>query len=160
MTQEISDLLMEVASQTLEQLAFIFSFPDDMNADAIWDEETTGCHVTYSGPSQGDLLLIISNAAMPELASNMLGMDEEEAPPVDQQKDALKEVLNVICGNLLPKIGGTEAVFDIQAPEILEAEAAKTLTNDFMANPQGCASARLSLDDGECQLYLRSERDT
>lgn len=160
MTQETSDLLMEVASQTLEQLAFIFSFPDDMDTDAIWDEAATGCHVTYNGPSQGDLLLIISNAAMPELASNMLGMDEEEAPPVDQQKDALKEALNVICGNLLPKIGGTEAVFDIQAPEILEAEAAKALMNDFMANPQGCASARLSLDDGECQLYLRSERDT
>jgi len=160
MNQEISELLMEVAGQTLEQLAFIFSFPDDMDPDAIWEEEATGCHVTYSGPQQGDLLLIISNAAMPELASNMLGMDEDEAPPEDQQKDALKEALNVICGNLLPRIGGTEAVFDIQPPEILETEATKTMLNDFKANPQGCASARLSLDDGECQLYLHSPSDT
>ena len=160
MTQKHSELLMEVAGQTLEQLAFIFSFPDDMEPDAIWEAETTGCHVTFSGPSQGDLLLIISNAAMPELASNMLGLDEEETPPEDQQKDALKEALNVICGNLLPKIGGTEAVFDIQAPEILEAEAAKTLLDDFKADPQGCASAFLSLDDGECQLYMRSKNET
>jgi chemotaxis protein CheY-P-specific phosphatase CheC len=108
---------------------------------------------------QGDLLLIISDAAMPELASNMLGMDEEETPPEDQQRDAVKETLNVICGNLLPKIGGVEAVFDIQAPEILEAEALKMLLNDFKADPKGCASARLSLDDGECQLYMRSQSD-
>lgn len=160
MTQKRSELLLEVAGQTLEQLAFIFSFPDDMDPDAIWEEEATGCHVTYRGPSQGDLLLIISNAAMPELASNMLGMDEEETPPEDQQKDALKEALNVICGNLLPKIGGSEAVFDIQAPEILDAQAAKTLLDEFKADPQGCASARLSLDDGECQLYMRSQSTT
>lgn len=160
MTQKHSELLMEVAGQTLEQLAFIFSFPDDMDTNAVWEEEMTGCHVTFSGPLQGDLLLIISNAAMPELASNMLGMDEEETPPEDQQKDAVKEALNVICGNLLPKIGGVEAVFDIQAPEILETGAAKTLLDDFKADPQGCASALLSLDDGECQLYMRSQSDT
>jgi chemotaxis protein CheY-P-specific phosphatase CheC len=160
MTQKHSELLMEVAGQTLEQLAFIFSFPDDMDTDAVWEEEMTGCHVTFRGPLQGDLLLIISNAAMPELASNMLGMDEEETPPEDQQKDAVKEALNVICGNLLPKIGGVEAVFDIQAPEILEAGAAKALLNDFKADPHGCASALLSLDDGECQLYMRSQSDT
>jgi chemotaxis protein CheY-P-specific phosphatase CheC len=159
MNQERSDLLREVAGQTLEQLAFIFSFPDDMDPDAIWEEAATGCHVTFNGPSQGELLLIISNAAMPELASNMLGMDEEEAPPEDQQKDALQEALNVICGNLLPKIGGTEAVFDIQAPKIIETGSVKTLLDDFKADPQGCASAFLSLDDGGCQLYMRVKSD-
>ena len=74
MNQEHSDLLMEIAAQTLEQLAFIFSFPDDTDPDAIWEEAATGCHVGFSGPSQGELLLLISNAAMPELTSNMLEM--------------------------------------------------------------------------------------
>ena len=155
MTQEHSDLLMEIAGQTLEQLAFIFSFPDDTDPEAIWEEAATGCHVVFSGPSQGELVLLISNAAMPELASNMLGMDEDEAPPEDQQRDALREALNVICGNLLPRIGGNEAVYDIQPPEIIDAGAAHSLLDQLKTDPRQYASAHLSLDDGGCQLYMR-----
>jgi hypothetical protein len=155
MNQEHFDLLAEIAAQTLEQLAFIFSFPDDTDPDAIWQEAATGCHVEFSGPSQGELLLIISNAAMPELTSNMLGMEEDEVPPEDQQCDALREALNVICGNLLPRIGGTEAVYDIRPPEILDAAAARALLDQLKTDPREYASALLSLDDGGCQLYMR-----
>ena len=154
MTQEHSELLLEIAGATLEQLAFIFSFPDDMDPEAIWEEDVTGCQVTFSGPSEGGLLVIISTAALPELTANMLGLDDGVAPPEDHQKDALREALNVICGNLLPRLGGVEAVFDIQAPEILGAETARTQLEKIKSDPQGCASALLSLDDGECQLYL------
>ena len=157
MHHEHSDVLMEVAGETLEQLAFIFSFPDDMDPDAIWAESVTGCHVTFSGHAKGGVLMLISSAALPELAANMLGLEEDETPPDDQQKDALREALNVICGNLLPRIGGVEAIFDIQAPEILEAEALKAMMNEYRSEPQGYASALLSLDEGECQLYFRSK---
>jgi len=156
MQHEHSELLMEVAGETLEQLAFMFSFPDDMDPDAIWEESVTGCHVSFTGHTPGGLLMLISSAALPELAANMLGLEEDETPPVDQQKDALREALNVICGNLLPRVGGVEAVFDIQAPEILETEAARSMMNEYRSNPQGCASALLSLDEGECQLYFRT----
>ena len=157
MHHEHSDVLMEVAGETLEQLAFIFSFPDDVDPDAIWTEDVTGCHVTFNGHAQGGLLMLISSAALPELAANMLGLEEDGAPPVEQQKDALQEALNVVCGNLLPRIGGVEAVFDIQKPQILGAEAAKALIKEYQSDPQGYASAFLSLDEGECQLYLRSK---
>jgi CheY-specific phosphatase CheX len=45
----------------------------------------------------------------------MLGAESEEISP-DQQKDALKEATNVVCGNFLPEIAGPEAVFHIDAP--------------------------------------------
>lgn len=157
MNHEHSEVLMEVAGETLEQLAFIFSFPDDMDPGAIWEEEVLGCHVTFNGPFEGDLLLIISAAALPELTANMLGLQEDEAPLEDQQKDALRETLNVICGNLLPRIGGVEAVFDIQAPEVVDTAAAKAILEEQQADPQSCASATLSLDEGECQLYLHTK---
>lgn len=156
MPHEHSDVLLEVAGETLEQLAFIFSFPDDMDPDAIWEHAVTGCHVSFSGPSRGELLLLISTAALPELASNMLGLDEAETPPDDQQKDALREALNVICGNLLPRIGGVDAVFDIEAPTLIGADAARALRDEYMADGRECATAFLSLDEGECQLYLRT----
>lgn len=155
MNPERSEILMEVAGETLEQLAFIFSFPGETDAEAIWEEQVTACQVTFSGPSKGELLMVISSSAMPELTANMLGLDEDEPPMQNQQCDALKESLNVICGNLLPRIGGEEAIFDIQAPEILDVDATRVRLEEFKQDPNGCASAHLSLDEGECHLYLR-----
>lgn len=156
MTPNHSETLLEVAGETLEQLAFVFSFPEQNDPQAVMDADVTGARVNFSGPLQGELLLVISSAVLPELAANMLGLDEGEVPPEDQQKDALREALNVICGNLLPRIGGVEAVFDIQPPEILDAADAKARLADCQSNPAGWSGAALSLDEGECQLYLRS----
>jgi hypothetical protein len=70
-------------------------------------------------------------------------------------KDALREALNVICGNLLPRIGGTEAVYDIQAPGDSGRRCCRSLLDQIKTDPRGYASALLSLDDGGCQLYMR-----
>lgn len=155
MTHNHSEQLLEVAGETLEQLAFVFSFPDESDPDALWEAEVAGARVAFSGPLQGELLLAISPAAVPELTANMLGLDDGAVPPEDQQLDALKEALNVICGNLLPRIGGAEAVFDIQPPEILDAAAAKGCVHAWRQQTSAFSSAALSLDGGECRLYLR-----
>lgn len=151
-----SEPLMEVAGETLEQLAFMFSFPDDMDPDAIWAADVVGAQVGFDGPVTGNLLLAISSAALPELTANMLGLDEDAAIPEDQQKDALKEALNVICGNLLPRIGGVEAVFDIRPPVILDTDTVRQKVAAARENPGAWSSALLSLDEGACQLYLRT----
>ena len=155
MSRSYSQILSEVAAETLEQLAFIFSFAEDPEEDAIWDEDVTGCHVTFSGPHQGEILLVINSAVLPELAANMLGMDDDEEPPQEHQEDALKEALNVICGNLLPKIGGVEAVFDISAPAIHPVAEMQPKVEALKTVPAGCGTAFLSLDEGECHIYLR-----
>jgi hypothetical protein len=52
----------------------------------------------------------------------MLGL----VPPLARtiQVDALGEVTNVICGNVLPALAGRDAVFDLGAPRPLDAHAA------------------------------------
>ena len=49
MNHEYSEALMEIAGETLEQLAFIFSFPDDMDPESIWEEDVIACRVAFSG---------------------------------------------------------------------------------------------------------------
>jgi chemotaxis protein CheY-P-specific phosphatase CheC len=156
MTRNHSELLTEVTGETLEQLAFVFSFPDEVDPAAISEAAVTGVQVTFSGPQQGKLLLVVSSAVLAELAANMLGLDDGETPPEDQQKDALREAVNVICGNLLPRIGGVEAVFDIQPPAILDSAAVKAHFDECQANAAEWSCAALSLDEGECQVYLRT----
>ena len=51
---------------------------------------------------------------LPGLAANMLGVDE--APGSAEQADALGELANVLCGNLLPAIAGEQHVFILEAP--------------------------------------------
>ena len=155
MRHDYSLLLSEVAADTIEQLAFIFSFPDDPDESAFWDEAVTGCHVTFGGPHQGEILLAANSAVLPELAANMLGLDDEDAPPLEHQEDALREALNVICGNLLPKIGGVEAVFNISTPAVVPGEEMRNRVVTFkMASPD-FGAAYLSTDEGECLIYLR-----
>jgi CheY-specific phosphatase CheX len=72
--------------------------------------------VNFRGPMKGTLLVSINGDILPTLASNMLG--EDEFPSALQQEDALKELANVICGNLLPMIAGPAAVFDLSEPQL------------------------------------------
>ena len=155
MSREYSQILSEVAVETLEQLAFIFSFADEPDENAIWETDAIGCHVRFSGSQQGELLMTINRTVLPEMAANMLGLDDDEEALPQQQHDALKEALNIICGNLLPTIGGVEAVYDISAPTIHSMREMRCKVAALKADKGDYGAAFLSLDDGECHIYLR-----
>ena len=153
MNEQAIEILTRVAGETLEQLAFIFSFPEE-ERDTLEDDSLVATSVSFAGPFSGTLVMTISAQILQELTANMLGMDDEEEIALDQQHDALKETINVICGNLLPAIAGKKAVFDLDAPKIIdEAEAIKKAakTNDGRAPT---AIVRLDIDDEPCDLFL------
>ncbi|MEO8621157.1 MAG: chemotaxis protein CheX [bacterium] len=103
--------LAATVTRTLEDMCFFYVSPvlTDEQRDAHLDG---AMEVTFCGPRAGRLVVSLSGDTLPTLASNMLG-DADGSP--DMQRDALGEVANVICGNLLPIIGGTGAVYSIGA---------------------------------------------
>ncbi len=149
MSDEIAEVLHSVAEQTFEQLAFLFPVPEDM-AQVPADPESSGVRVRFSGPLEGELILSVSTASLPELVRSMLGLDDDDAVDAGLQHDALGELLNVVCGNLLPEIADSKAVFDLAAPELLEPGP----PDQALAgrSPQG--RARMSLDEGFVELIL------
>ena len=56
------------------------------------------------------------------LAANMLGVSDAEAD-ARTRRDALGEVANVVCGNVLPLVGGRHAVFHLGAPHAVALDA-------------------------------------
>ena len=75
--------------------------------------------IDFSGPIKGMMLIVLSGQILSMLTGNMLG---DDAPPTQKQlEDALRELANVICGNLLPHLGGSDAVFDIGIPRVRDA---------------------------------------
>ena len=149
MKQQLKNILTAVANETLEKLAFLFAFPDDERVNDGPDPAVVG-RVDFNGYFDGRLLMRISACVIPELANNMLGLDDDAEISNTEQQDALKEILNVICGNALPAIAGDQVEFNIAAPEILSQKDTAKLNHE----DQPVCVVRLMLEDGFCDLYL------
>src|SRR5256885_12141673 len=106
MNQNLAHTLLQAAVLTFEDLGFMLPTPelDDQQKRAPLD---TTVSVAFQGPYNGRLVILTCRQMLPTLAANMLGEDEATE---QQQRDALGEVANVICGNMLPGIAGAKAV--------------------------------------------------
>ncbi|GIX47035.1 MAG: hypothetical protein KatS3mg131_1246 [Candidatus Tectimicrobiota bacterium] len=105
--------LAQAAALTFEELCFVVAEPQPPTAQGDVRADMAVA-VAFSGPFAGVLVVQLEQALLEVLAANMLG---DEAPPsAAQQEDALKEIANVICGNVLPRLAGAEQVFRLQAP--------------------------------------------
>jgi hypothetical protein len=129
--------LLHTAVQTFEDLCFV-SPEAEIAAQPRNTPVDAAVRVTFWGPFKGTLVLTLYGGLLPGLAADMLG--EDTIPPEHQQYDALGEIANVICGNVLPKIAGSEEVFQLQAPE--------------MATPQGTTGEEVSVPAAEAQFGL------
>jgi len=151
MNERVAQTLVDETIDTLEKLAFIFAESED-DMDQFADAERITVSADFSGPCSGALVMEFGVDGLSELAANMLGLDEDEPISEEEQRDALKEALNIICGNVLPAIAGSEAVFSIASPLLTEGPYGGDTT-------AAKAVARLTLDDGFIILYLFSDGD-
>jgi hypothetical protein len=144
-----SEILTGVVADTLEKLAFLFAAPLEGPAPEDMGELAT-VRVRFSGPLCGAMQLSLSQPVLAELAANMLGADDGTALSADEQHDALRELINVICGNLLPLIGGSSAEFNIETPFIPAAGV-----SDFGKFGPENAVSNLAVENGICLVALQ-----
>ncbi len=153
MIQAINDILYRIAEEVLEKIAFIFSFPEKDRVPIPF-ESAVVASVSFSGLFDGVLLMAVSQQVLPELTGNMLGIDMDEETSMEEQHDALKELINVICGNLLPAIAGKQMIFNVETPQVIEASSVSDLEGEL------AAIAKLSIEDsGHCDIlfYVKGE---
>ena len=153
MRAKLEEIMSQVTIETLEKLAFMFAFPDEDEEGEPGDSMVAGS-ISFTGPFSGTLIMTISIEALQELAGNMLGLDDGEETTEDHRSDALKETMNVICGNLLPAIAGDEVVFDIGVPGILSADQEMKKGAGIPDGLEPSAKVNLDLDEGQCVLFL------
>lgn len=146
MNAAISSRLAEVTTDTLERLAFIFASPV-ADGPAVEESALETVRVDFSGGFTGGLELSLSTSVLVELAANMLGADEGRTLSADEQRDALKELVNVVCGNLLPAVAGRAKEFTIGTP--YPANAGKRGWETPVA------VSHLVLEKGICRMRMR-----
>ena len=147
MNKQTEAVLCRTAGQIFEDLGFILS-SREISQEQKNSPLAATVSVAFRGPFAGNLLIRIYGKVVPALASNMLG--DDSAPSEEMQQDALKEIANVICGNLLPAIAGSSHVFDLDAPVVYHdpAAAAAAIRGNLAAR------ANLGLDYGRAEIEL------
>jgi CheY-specific phosphatase CheX len=114
MQNTMEQCLSQTLAATFEDLALIC--PDFTLSDTQCEAPVdVAMAVSFSGPLNGRLVLKATSHILPGIAENMLGSDSVDGSAVE--RDALGELANVMCGNLLPLIGGAQAVFVLSAPQ-------------------------------------------
>lgn len=133
-----NDILISTCCDVFESLSFMFGEAIDL--DEVESDSETFIHVSisYKGDRAGAINLIVSAETASSLAYNILGIDEgEEELTIESAMDALKELLNTICGQFMTSMFGDEPVFDLTVPEtkiISLDEWLETVTSgDFLA---------------------------
>lgn len=143
MNQQLETALWQAAARTFEEFSFLFPNPQTSQCD---NPPYAAAIIHFHGLFEGTLEITASAELLPVLACNMLGTDE--TPTANLQRDALGEIANVVCGNFLPDLAGTQAVFQIEAPQVV--------TGPDVVRQQGMPTTRLKLsfDEGESEIRL------
>jgi chemotaxis protein CheX len=145
-----NSMLLAAATSTFEQLGFLFA---DYELEGFQEQAPldASARVVFAGPMHGAIEIQLTKALLPELTQNMLG--DEDALDEAVWADALGEVANVICGNILPHIAGPEAVFDLASPQVelsgkgLEPYPGPEVSSGILGIEDGRTRITLFVDD-------------
>jgi chemotaxis protein CheY-P-specific phosphatase CheC len=141
--QECEAVLAEAASEVLETMYFTGVLGPAEEPDA--DRDGWVCvRLSFSGPHCGSFGVRAPGEAARTLASNFLGVDEEEISE-QQMGEVLCELANIICGATLVRLAG-DARFSLTHPEIQPegpAQEARTVV--------------LQLDTGLLEVWFSAE---
>jgi CheY-specific phosphatase CheX len=142
--------LLQAAVLTFEELCFLFPETALTEEQQHAPADAAVC-VRFQGPFHGALQVRLCGQVLPLVAANMLG--EGDTPTPSQQLDALGEIANIICGNLLPHIARAHEVFQLDAPQVVDADdTPASLSMACVTNVQ------LGLEQGRVDLGLWVEQ--
>lgn len=106
--------LFAAAVLTFEELCFLV--PDESTGGELSAKVLCSTRVSFNGPISGDICVSADEDFLPKLVSHIVeGTDVDKAIFLD----GLGEVATIIAGTVLTKIGGTDAVFSIDAPKTI-----------------------------------------
>jgi len=124
-----------IVSDVLGDLAFLVG--DDESPDVPKDAAWLECRISYQGPFNGTLRCWCTRNFALQLAANLLGLSLEDDEANEGMGDAVCEFMNVVCGQFVTAWYGTDPVFNLSIPSVVECPAAPRL--DLGANAGVCA---------------------
>ena len=135
--------------EVVEKLTFMFGEQVDV-ADVVTDAEPwVEARMGFSGDLEGTLAVVVPVSLQTEIASNIMGLDADASYTQDVLDDALRELINVVCGHVIMVLAGDDANFDLHPPQtdVLDGAALDALCAD-------AGTTGYLLDDEPVLLHL------
>ncbi|HNQ65854.1 MAG TPA: chemotaxis protein CheX [Smithella sp.] len=150
MKTKIEKILEEATIKTFEDICFMYLEPELKDSQAALEPDAAA-EVEFHGAYNGRLVIASRGGLFSAIASNILSSDH---PSLQEKKDALGEIANIICGNIVPSLGRRKAGgYKIQSPrhlgrdELLKEEKSKPSAVVILNFNQGRADIKLFVDD-------------
>jgi CheY-specific phosphatase CheX len=146
MKTQIEKVLKEATVRTFEDVCFMYQVPelkDDQKNLAL----EAAAEVKFRGNFTGKLVIEARGGLFSAIAANMLSND---VPNDQQKKDALGEVANIICGNVVPSLGRSEPEYKIESPRCLNKD--DLLKKEKQEKP--LAEIALNFNQGRADIKL------
>ena len=144
---EQKEKIAQALCDVTEKMAFMFG--EEAEQDELLEAAQEGLEVkiSFSGRDKGEITMLSTPDMGVELAANVLGIDHEE---INQEiiEDSLKEWLNVTCGHILTTLAGSEAIYDLSAPEV------RTVDSEIWDTSARDANAMLFLIDDQPMILM------
>jgi chemotaxis protein CheY-P-specific phosphatase CheC len=124
-------------------------------SEGLTDEQqalpfAAGVSVRFYGPKSGRIEVRVSAGVVPAITENMLGEDGGADPQL--QRDALGELGNVLCGNVVSSMTNGMGVFHLHPPRAMDAAQF-----DLPLEPnEECIEIGFDEGRGQVRLFLSS----
>jgi chemotaxis protein CheY-P-specific phosphatase CheC len=102
----------------------------EMKSDAF------NVRVEYSGKHAGELCLILEHPLASRIAARILGMEDMNDLSNDMIEDAVRELMNVVCGNFVTLMYGYTPVLNVSIPKV--TQIGSVVCNQLMTSPNVC----------------------
>lgn len=107
-------------------------FPESGDVPAM-QGDALNVRVNYAGEYTGELGLILERGLVSCIAARVMGLDDAEDISDDMVDDALRELMNVICGHFVTLMYGDKALINVSTPQVFPVKNA--LCNMLKSSP-------------------------
>ncbi|MGD0278039.1 MAG: chemotaxis protein CheX [Smithella sp.] len=118
MKSKIEKALIEATVNTFEDICFMYQVPELKDIQKNMPLEAAA-EVRYRGDYTGKLLIETRGGLFSAIAANILSIDN---PSSRQKRDALGEIGNIICGNVVTSLGRGKLGYKIESPKTLKKD--------------------------------------
>lgn len=127
--------LVEVAIEVLERYAFMLSDPPgEGTGPVVLSEPSWIVTISFTGARAGSIGMVVSPGLARQASVNL---DERALAEGGDERaqDAVKELLNIVCGNYLHRVEINEPIFSFTAP-VLQIATRETAARYVNGKPQ------------------------
>lgn len=118
---DYNDIISNTITAMLEEAAFVFSDPiNSKEVDKERKENLFGFKIEFSNYASGIIAVFAEKEVATIIAANMLGCEEDDEEAEENAESALKEFTNILTGNIITSVYGTEPVIDLSLPTDIE----------------------------------------